>query len=72
MQIVPNADKTIRIEDIPAGEVFKIRNDYFLRVVSFNDSSYDIITCVGLADGIAYDFSEKMEVKPISGKFVED
>lgn len=72
MQVVPNTNKTIRIEDISAGEVFKIKNDYFLRIVSFNDSSYNIITCVSLADGVAYSFSGKNEAEVISGKFVED
>lgn len=71
MQVVPNANKTIRIEDISAGEVFKIKDDYFLRVVSFNDSNYNIITCVGLADGVAYDFSGKIEAEVIFGNFVE-
>lgn len=72
MQVVPNADKTIRIEDISAGEVFKIRSDYFLKVVPFDDSNYNTITCVGLADGQAYDFLGKIEVEVISGNFVED
>lgn len=72
MQVVSNANKVKKIKDIFAGEVFRIRNDYFLRTVSFNDSDYNIITCVGLADGIAYTFSEEVETEIISGKFVED
>lgn len=72
MQVVPNTNKTIRIEDISAGEVFKMRNDYFLRTISFNDSDYNTITCIGLADGIPYDFSGEIEVEVISGNFVED
>lgn len=72
MQVVSNANKVKKIKDIPAGEVFRIRNDYFLRTVSFNDSDYDIITCVGLADGIAYAFSEDAETEIVFGKFVED
>lgn len=72
MQVVPNANKTKKIEDISAGEVFRIRSDYFLRTISFNDSDYNTITCVGLADGLPYDFSEEIEVRVISGNFVED
>lgn len=72
MQVVSNANKIKKIKDISAGEVFRIRNDYFLRIVSFNDSDYNIITCVGLADGIAYAFSEEVETEIVSGKFVED
>lgn len=72
MQVVSNANKVKKIKDVPTGEVFRIRNDYFLRTVSFNDSNYDIITCVGLADGIAYTFSEEAEAEIVSGKFVED
>lgn len=72
MQVIPNTNKTIKIENISAGEVFKIRNDFFLKVVPFEDSNYNIITCVGLADGVAYDFLGKIEVEVISGNFVED
>lgn len=72
MQVVSNANKVKEIEDISAGEVFKIRNDYFLKIVSFEDSNCNIVTCVGLADGIAYAFSENIEAEIVSGKFVED
>lgn len=72
MQVIPNTNKTIKIENISAGEVFKIRNDFFLKVVPFEDSNYNIITCVGLADGVAYDFLGKIEAEVISGNFVED
>ena len=72
MQVVPNANKTMKIKDIFAGEVFRIRSDYFLKVIPFDNSNYNIITCVGLADGIAYAFSEEIEAKVISGNFVED
>ena len=72
MQVVPNVNKTMRTEDIFAGEVFKIRNDFFLKVVPFENSNCDTITCVGLADGIAYDFPGEIEAKVIFGNFVED
>lgn len=72
MQVVPNINKTMKIEDISAGKVFKMRNDYFLRTISFDDSDYNTITCIGLADGIPYDFPGEIEVKIISGNFVED
>ena len=72
MQVVPNANKTIKIKDISAGEVFRIRSDYFLKVVPFDNSNYNIITCVGLADGIAYAFSEEIETEIVSGNFMED
>lgn len=72
MQVIPNVNKTKKIEDISAGEVFRIRSDYFLRTLSFNDSDYNTITCVGLADGLPYDFPEETEVRVISGNFVED
>lgn len=72
MQVIPNVNKTKKIEDISAGEVFRIRSDYFLRTLSFNDSDYNTITCVGLADGLPYDFPEEFEVRVISGNFVED
>lgn len=72
MQVIPNVNKTKKIEDISAGEVFRIRSDYFLRTISFDDSDYNTITCVGLADGLPYDFSGEIEVRVISGNFVED